>query len=72
MNAYRIVIHLRYRPDEHPHGFQRPAAYVGGIDPNTVIIYERIPEYRRLGLNIFCLLFQDNMKDNLETFSNLI
>lgn len=38
-------------PEKHPSpGFRRPAAGIGGVDPNPVVVDEHVPENQRFGL----------------------
>ena len=48
---FRIANRSRCLTEEHPSpGFRRPAAGVGGIDPNPVVVDENVPEHQRLDL----------------------
>jgi len=49
--TFRIVNRSRRLTEEHPSpGFRGPAAGVGGIDPNPVVVDENVPEHQRLDL----------------------
>ena len=49
--ASEIANRSRCLSEEHPSpGFRGPAAGIGGVDPNPVVVDENVPEHQRLDL----------------------